>query len=129
MSEAEPQYHVEHLRPSPGSVGSVGTSTLRSVFGAPWREVSLVAVAPGEAFGGRRLLDSEALVFVTEGHGTAHLLHAPVSLRPGISLTLFMGERLDVRADADEALELFFAEMGAPGSERTTIPINDKEPR
>ena len=127
MPGAEPRYHVEHLRPAPGTVA---TSTLQSVFGAPWREVSLVAIEAGERFGGRPLLDSEALVFVTQGHGTAHLLHAPVSLRPGISLTLFMGEQLDLRADAGEPLELFFAEIGAaPRGDLTTTHPDEREPR
>ena len=52
------------------------------------------------------------MVFVTAGSGTAKLLHGPVALREGISLTLFKDERLELRAD-DGSLEFFFAEMGA----------------
>jgi hypothetical protein len=108
---APPGYHVEHLR-APGSAGEVAPAILGSVFRAPWRAVSLVHLEAGETFGERDLLDSEAMVFVTAGNGTATLHHGPVALRQGISLTLFKDERLELRAD-DGSLEFFFAEMGA----------------
>jgi hypothetical protein len=108
MNAVEPRYHVEHLRPA----GEVAVATLGNVFRAPWRAVSVVRLRPGEEFGGRDLGDSEALVFVTAGRGTAELRHGTVELRDGTSLTLFKDERLELRA-GDEALEFFFAEMGS----------------
>lgn len=108
---APPQYHVEHLR-GRESNGEVARATLSRVFQAAWRAVSLVNLEAGAAFGERDLVDSEAMVFITAGSGTATLLHGPVALREGIALTLFMGERLELRADRSEALEFFFAEMG-----------------
>jgi mannose-6-phosphate isomerase-like protein (cupin superfamily) len=108
------RYHVAHLR-DPHSSGTVEPTTLATVFQAPWREVSLVQVAPGDTFGARDLVDSEAMIFITGGHGTAQLHHAPVELREGISLTLFMGERLELAADGSEPLEFFYVEMGSSG--------------
>ncbi len=88
--------------------------TLADVFRAPWRAVSLMRVDRDTRFGERDLVDSEAMIFITAGTGTAHLHHGPVKLREGISLTLFKDERLELEADNGEPLEFFFAEMGAP---------------
>ena len=112
MTAIQPRYHVEHLRAS-GSHGEVAPATLAGVFQAPWRAVSLIRLEAGAAFGERDLVDSEAMVFVTAGSGTATLLHGPIALREGISLTLFKDERLELRADDGGSLEFFFAEMGA----------------
>ncbi len=122
---AQPRYHVEPLRSGRASeeapvgagegarAASVGAATLRDVFRAPWRAVSLLALEPGAALGPRALEASEAMVYVTAGAGTAHLLHGPVELREGIALTLFAGELLHLEAGAGAAgLELFFAEIG-----------------
>lgn len=122
---AEPRYHVEPLRSgrapeeAPAGAGdgahaaSVGAATLRDVFRAPWRAVSLLALEPGAALGPRELDASEAMIYVTGGTGVAHLHHGPVELREGIALTLFKEERLHVVAGEDSAgLELFFAEIG-----------------
>ena len=109
-SELGAQYHVAHLRASDG-VGSVDPATLSRVFGAPWETVSHVTLEPERVFGERDLHSSEALVFITGGTGVARLGHGPVDLREGISLALFKGERLEIRAGADEPLEFYFVEM------------------
>lgn len=116
------EYHVVHLRtgstPPAGSrlavdgdgeARAVPAAQLARVFRAPWREVALVALAPGARLGPRELDDSEVMLHVTAGTGAAQLHDGPVELREGIALTLFRGELLDVTAA--ERLELFVVEM------------------
>jgi mannose-6-phosphate isomerase-like protein (cupin superfamily) len=122
MTASRPRYRVERLR---SGSGTLTAPALAEVFQAPWREVSLVTLDPGASFGGRDLQDSEALLFVTAGRGEAALRHGPVALREGISLTLFMGERLELHAAASEGLEFFFVEVGS--STRDDDPINDNQ--
>jgi quercetin dioxygenase-like cupin family protein len=106
-AQLEPLYHVAHLREG----GEVDPAALSQVFAAPWQTVALVNLEPGQTFGGRDLHDSEAMVFVTAGSGVAQLGHGPVALREAISLTLFMGERLELRAGPAESLAFFFVEI------------------
>jgi uncharacterized cupin superfamily protein len=103
---SEPQYHVAHLaEPSAVADGDLGR-----VFAASWEQVAHLRLAPGEAL--RRVLeDSEAMVYVLGGAGTARLGELEQPLREGISLTLFQGEPLDVEAAADTGLDLFLAEI------------------
>jgi mannose-6-phosphate isomerase-like protein (cupin superfamily) len=109
MSQA--RYHVAHLRDEHDGA-AVDAGVLHDVFRAPWEGVALTTLAPGEALGPRRLERSEALVFVTAGRGEAQLDSGPVALGPDVALTLFAGELLHLTAAADQALELFVAEMG-----------------
>jgi quercetin dioxygenase-like cupin family protein len=105
---SEPSYHVAHLA-EPGA--AVADADLARVFAAAWSQVSHLHLAPGEALR-RTLTDSEAMVFILGGAGTATLggdLEEP--LREGISLTLFQGEPLDLEAAADQGLDLFLAEI------------------
>ena len=104
------RYHVAHLRPDRG-VAEVDPAVLAEVFGAPWQTVSRIVLEPDHLFGERDLDDSEGLVFVTAGSGRARLAHGPVELREGISLTLFKGERLEIRAGMEGPLEFFFVEI------------------
>jgi uncharacterized cupin superfamily protein len=102
----EPSYHVAHL----AEPSSVDTADLARVFAASWEQVSHLRLEPGEALR-RTLTDSEAMVFVLGGSGTARLGELSEPLREGISLTLFQGEPLDVEAAADQGLDLFLAEI------------------
>ena len=104
------RYHVAHLRPDRG-VAEVDPAVLARVFAAPWQTVSRVVLGPDRLFGERDLDNSEGLVFVTAGSGRAQLAHGPVDLREGISLTLFKGERLEIRAGMEGPLEFFFVEI------------------
>lgn len=104
---SEPSYHVAHLAES-GSV--VDEADLSRVFAASWDQVAHLRLAPGEAMR-RPLSDSEVLVFVLGGAGTARLGELEQPLREGISLTLFQGEPLDLEAAADQGLDLFLAEI------------------
>lgn len=104
----EPRYHVASLL---DNGGQVDPAILGAVFRAPWRSVELVRLDAGEQLGPRTLDDSEVIAFVTEGQGVAQLHSQSVELRPGVSLTLFKDELLDLTAGGG-ALELFFAEMG-----------------
>jgi quercetin dioxygenase-like cupin family protein len=108
------RYDVAPL--APGT--ELDPDVLSIVFGAPWRRVARVCLAPGEVYGGRELHDSEALVYVLDGRGTARLHHATAELREGISLTLFKEERLELAAGAEDALEFFMVEMGVAHSGR-----------
>jgi quercetin dioxygenase-like cupin family protein len=103
-------YHVARLRAGGGG-GEVDAEILARVFGAPWQTVALIDLAPGKTFGERDLDESEAMVFISAGTGVAQLGHGAVDLREGISLTLFKGERLELRASAGESLEFFFVEI------------------
>jgi quercetin dioxygenase-like cupin family protein len=103
---SEPRYHVASL----AEPGAVADPDLRRVFLASWAEVSHLRLAPGERLR-RSLADSEAMVFVLGGAGTARLGELEEPLREGISLTLFQGEPLDLEAAAEEGLDLFLAEM------------------
>lgn len=103
---AEPQYHVAHL----AEPGTVAGADLERVFGASWAEVAHLRLAPGERLA-RSLDDSEAMVYVLGGAGTARLGEIVEPLREGISLTLFQGEPLEIEAAADEGLDLFLAEL------------------
>jgi uncharacterized cupin superfamily protein len=103
---AEPQYHVAHL----AEPGAVADADLQRVFGASWAGVAHLRLAPGESLT-RGMEDSEAMVYVLGGAGTARLGEIAESLREGISLTLFQGEPLDIEAAADEGLDLFLAEL------------------
>lgn len=114
MSAGEPQYHVAHL----AEPGAVAGADLRRVFGAAWAGVAHLRLAPGESLR-RSLEDSEAMVYVLGGAGTARLGELEEPLREGISLTLFQGEPLDLEAAPGSALDLFIAELdvdpGDPG--------------
>jgi mannose-6-phosphate isomerase-like protein (cupin superfamily) len=103
---AEPQYHVASL----AEPGAVEAADLGRVFLASWTEIAHLRLAPGERLQ-RPLTDSEAMVFVLGGAGTARLGELTEPLREGISLTLFQGEPLDLEAAADQGLDLFLAEM------------------
>ena len=117
-----PQYHVTNLRSdhaSPatgvlaidgsGHAKSVDHGDLSRVFQSPWREIALVRLNEGGRLGPRELSDSEVMLYVTTGTGTAWLHDGPVELREGIAVTLFRGELLDITADS--GLEFFFAEI------------------
>jgi uncharacterized cupin superfamily protein len=104
---SEPAYHVAHLA-DPGT--AVAGEDLGRVFLAAWEQVSHLHLAPGEALR-RTLTDSEAMVFILGGAGTARLGEITEPLREGISLTLFQGESLDLEAAVDEGLDLFIAEI------------------
>jgi len=104
---SEPSYHVAHLA-EPAT--AVAGADLARVFAAAWEQVSHRHLAPGEALR-RTLTDSEAMVFILGGAGTARLGDLEQPLREGISLTLFQGEPLDVEAAADQGLDLFLAEI------------------
>jgi hypothetical protein len=103
----EPSYHVAHLA-VPGT--GVAEADLSRVFAASWEQVSHLRLEPGEALR-RTLGDSEAMVFILGGAGTARLGELEQPLREGISLTLFQGEPLDLEAAADQGLDLFIAEI------------------
>jgi hypothetical protein len=105
---SEPSYHVAHLA-EPAT--AVADADLSRVFAAAWNQVSHLRLGPGETLR-RTLTDSEVMVFILGGAGTATLsgdLEEP--LREGISLTLFQGEPLDLEAAADQGLDLFIAEL------------------
>lgn len=102
-----PQYHVAHLD-DPGT--AVAGEDLSRVFAAAWEQVSHLHLAPGEAHR-RTLTDSEAMVFILGGAGTARLGDLTEPLREGISLTIFAGEPLDLEAAPDQGLDLFIAEI------------------
>jgi uncharacterized cupin superfamily protein len=102
-----PEYHVAHLA-EPGA--AVAEADLGRVFAAAWEQVSHLRLGPGEALR-RTLSDSEAMVFILGGAGTARLGDLEQPLREGISLTLFQGEPLDVEAAADQGLDFFIAEI------------------
>jgi len=104
---SEPAYHVAHLA-EPGS--AVADGDLARVFAAAWNQVSHLHLAPGETMR-RTVDDSEAMVFILGGAGTARLGALEQPLREGISLTLFQGEPLDLEAAADQGLDLFLAEI------------------
>ncbi|HVW46228.1 MAG TPA: hypothetical protein VHA76_04180 [Solirubrobacterales bacterium] len=104
---SEPQYHVAHLA-EPGA--AVAGAELGRVFGAAWERVAHLRLVPGEALR-RTLDDSEAMVYVLGGAGTARLGDLEQPLREGISLTIFQGEPLDLEAAADQGLDLFLAEI------------------
>jgi uncharacterized cupin superfamily protein len=104
---SEPAYHVAHLA-EPAT--AVDGADLTRVFAAAWNQVSHVRLEPGEALR-RPLTDSEAMVFILGGAGTARLGDLEQPLREGISLTLFLGEPLDLEAAADQGLDLFIAEL------------------
>lgn len=106
MSSADPQYHVAHL----AEPSAVAEADLGRVFAASWAEIAHLRLAPGERLQ-RPLAESEAMVFVLAGAGTARLGDLTEPLREGISLTLFQGEPLDVEAAADQGLDLFLAEI------------------
>jgi quercetin dioxygenase-like cupin family protein len=106
MSAGEPQYHVAHL----AEPSAVTAADLDRVFLASWTEISHLRLAPGERLQ-RALADSEAMVFILAGAGTARLGELTEPLREGISLTLFQGEPLDLEAAPDQGLDLFLAEM------------------
>lgn len=106
MSPSEPQYHVASL----AEPSAVADPDLRRVFLASWAEVAHLRLAPGERLR-RSLAESEAMVFILGGAGTARLGDLEEPLREGISLTLFQGEPLDIEAAADQGLDLFLAEM------------------
>lgn len=114
MSAREPQYHVAHL----AEPSAVAEADLGRVFGAAWAGVAHLRLEPGESLR-RTLADSEAMVYVLGGAGTARLGELEQPLREGISLTLFQGEPLDLEAAPDAALDLFIAEIdvdsGTPG--------------
>jgi quercetin dioxygenase-like cupin family protein len=101
-----PRYHVAHL----AEAGAVDDGELHGVFAAAWEQVARLRLDPGAALR-RRLDDSEAMVYVLGGAGTARLGDLEQPLREGISLTLFQGEPLDLEAAADEGLDLFLAEV------------------
>jgi uncharacterized cupin superfamily protein len=103
---SEPQYHVAHL----AEPTDVAAADLGRVFGASWSRIAHLRLAPGEALN-RLLEDSEAMVYVLGGAGTARLGDLEQPLREGISLTLFQGEPLDVEAADDEGLDIFLAEI------------------
>lgn len=102
----EPQYHVAHLQ----QPSEVEGADLHRVFAASWERVAHLRLAPGEALR-RDLVDSEAMVYVLGGAGTARLGELEQPLREGISLTLFQGEPLDLEAAAGGPLDLFLAEF------------------
>lgn len=102
-----PEYHVAHLA-EPGA--TVADADLSRVFAAAWNQVSHLRLEPGEALR-RTLTDSEAMVFILGGAGTARLGDLEEPLREGISLTLFQGEPLDLAAAADQGLDFFIAEI------------------
>lgn len=102
-----PQYHVAHLA-EPAT--AVADADLARVFAAAWNQVSHLHLEPGEAHR-RTLTDSEAMVFILGGAGTARLGELEEPLREGISLTLFQGESLDLEAAADQGLDFFIAEI------------------
>lgn len=106
MSAREPEYHVAHL----AEPSAVEPADLGRVFAASWAEVAHLRLVPGERLR-RPLSDSEAMVYVLGGAGTARLGELTEPLREGISLTLFQGEPLDLEAAADQGLDLFLAEM------------------
>jgi quercetin dioxygenase-like cupin family protein len=101
-----PQYHVAHL----AEPGAVDTADLGRVFAAAWEQVSHLRLEPGEALR-RQLDDSEAMVYVLGGAGTARAGGLEQPLHEGISLTIFRGEPLDIEAAADQGLDLFLAEI------------------
>jgi uncharacterized cupin superfamily protein len=102
-----PEYHVAHLaEPS----AAVAPADLARVFAAAWNQVSHLRLAPGESLR-RTLTDSEAMVFILGGAGTARLGDLVEPLREGVSLTVFQGEPLDLEAAADQGLDLFIAEI------------------
>jgi mannose-6-phosphate isomerase-like protein (cupin superfamily) len=103
---SEPSYHVAHL----AEPGAVAEADLSRVFAAAWEQVAHLHLAPGEAMR-RTLDDSDAMVFILGGSGTARLGDLEQPLREGISLTLFQGEPLDLEAAADQGLDLFLAEI------------------
>jgi quercetin dioxygenase-like cupin family protein len=107
MSAPSPEYHVAHLA-EPGT--AVAEPDLSRVFAASWEQVSHLHLAPGEAHR-RTLDDSEAMVFILGGAGTARLGDLTEPLREGISLTIFRGEPLDLEAAADQGLDFFIAEI------------------
>jgi hypothetical protein len=92
-------------------IGAVPPGELRRVFGAPWRTIEAIKVAPGGTLGPRPLPDSELLVFVRGGEGVARLEDGDVPLAPDASLALLVGSTLHVEA-GDGGLDLFVAEMG-----------------
>jgi uncharacterized cupin superfamily protein len=102
-----PEYHVAHLA-EPGA--AVADADLARVFAAAWNQVSHLRLAPGESLR-RTLTDSEAMVFILGGAGTARLGDLVEPLREGVSLTVFQGEPLDLEAAADQGLDLFIAEI------------------
>jgi quercetin dioxygenase-like cupin family protein len=104
---SEPSYHVAHLA-EPAT--AVADADLSRVFAAAWNQVSHLHLAPGDVLR-RTLTDSEAMVFVLGGAGTARLGDLEQPLREGISLTLFQGEPLDLEAAADQGLDFFIAEI------------------
>ena len=103
---SEPQYHVAHL----AEPSVVADGDLARVFAASWAEVAHLRLEPGERLQ-RRLAESEAMVFILGGAGTARLGDLEEPLREGISLTLFQGEPLDLEAASNQGLDLFLAEM------------------
>jgi quercetin dioxygenase-like cupin family protein len=104
---SEPQYHVAHL----AEPGAVAAADLSRVFAASWSRVAHLRLAPGEDLQ-RSLADSEAMVYVLGGAGSARLGEQEYPLREGISLTLFQGEPLDLTAAASGGgLDLFIAEL------------------
>ena len=102
----EPQYHVAGL----ADPGAVEAADLARVFAASWERIVHLRLEPGEALA-RPLEDSEAMVYILGGAGSARLGELEQPLREGISLTLFQGEPLDLEAAADQGLDLFLAEI------------------
>lgn len=103
---SEPRYHVAHL----AEPAAVAAADLERVFGASWAQVAHLRLAPGETLT-RPLAQSEAMVYVLGGRGTARLGELEQELREGISLSLFQGEPLDLEAAAETGLDLFVAEL------------------
>lgn len=101
-----PQYHVAHL----AEPAAIEDADLGRVFAAAWKRVAHLRLAPGESLR-RRLDESEAMVYILGGAGTARLGDLEQPLREGISLTLFQGEPLDLEAVTDQSLDLFLAEI------------------
>jgi hypothetical protein len=101
-----PEYHVAHL----AEPTAVDDADLGRVFAAAWERVAHLRLAPGETLR-RTLDDSEAMVYVLGGAGTARLGDLEEPLREGISLTLFQGEPLDLETAPDQGLDLFLAEI------------------
>ncbi|MGV1048136.1 MAG: hypothetical protein ACOYD4_06380 [Solirubrobacterales bacterium] len=103
---SDPRYHVAHL----AEPAAVAAADLGRVFAASWERVAHLRLAPGEKLA-RELDDSEAMVYVLGGAGSARLGELEQPLREGISLTVFRGEPLDLEAAPDQGLDLFFAEI------------------
>jgi mannose-6-phosphate isomerase-like protein (cupin superfamily) len=96
------------------SRGSVTDEELGGVFGAPWRSIELVRQTAGTQSPLRRLTNSDLLMFVVAGEGTAQFPSGPLELKPGTSIAILKGEEYFISVGGDAQLEFFCAEMALP---------------